>query len=519
MAAAAPMGPVEEAKRLMEMEAPEETPYVHLYEARDLLQEALNNDPLSIPLHSLLGQVFLAVEEPHTAQPCLERGLKVVPGSDDLIAFCNGLQDDKASLESLTADLPDFDTPESLDAHRAEIMGTDSSIFLIIKINPHRMFLYSSEPCMRPTYTHTLFYLAQLYGHLNAPEKSAMYCQLTLRHQLDDLTNIPRDWVQNCLHLSEYFLKQNQLPKASQCIHACTSVGPQPSEEAQIAANLAKLYIQTLYLAQHDIDLIPDTDVLFPNIRTRETFISPSDIDSFDAARDVFKKAMAALATAKSYFVLDGFVTDHIRLLQSQSQCYAKLIPFEPDRKRQMAMHQKRIDSYGEILHGEFNLNAYGYLLQEVYYEVGEIYSILHDLKVVHLTKPYMETNHFAVDSIHYFEKFVQLYYYQQGKTDGLEPLPRQLHVPTHLESAPDLKPFFNGLFVLTRVYGKVTFQDDAKTVRFWTKCLEMHENLLQLIPALNLPAFFTDELAISHEMLLLLPEKINHLHYKRRRL
>ncbi|RHZ42353.1 hypothetical protein DYB26_013192, partial [Aphanomyces astaci] len=58
-----------------------------------------------------------------------------------------------------------------------------------------------------------------------------------------------------------------------------------------------------------------------------------------------------------------------------------------------MAMHQKRIDSYGEILHGEFNLNAYGYLLQEVYYEVGEIYSILHDLKVVHLTKPYMETN------------------------------------------------------------------------------------------------------------------------------
>ncbi|RHZ35030.1 hypothetical protein DYB26_012921, partial [Aphanomyces astaci] len=299
MAAAAPMGPVEEAKRLMEMEAPEETPYVHLYEARDLLQEALNNDPLSIPLHSLLGQVFLAVEEPHTAQPCLERGLKVVPGSDDLIAFCNGLQDDKASLESLTADLPDFDTPESLDAHRAEIMGTDSSIFLIIKINPHRMFLYSSEPCMRPTYTHTLFYLAQLYGHLNAPEKSAMYCQLTLRHQLDDLTNIPRDWVQNCLHLSEYFLKQNQLPKASQCIHACTSVGPQPSEEAQIAANLAKLYIQTLYLAQHDIDLIPDTDVLFPNIRTRETFISPSDIDSFDAARDVFKKAMAALATAK----------------------------------------------------------------------------------------------------------------------------------------------------------------------------------------------------------------------------
>ncbi|KAF0702298.1 hypothetical protein AaE_016017, partial [Aphanomyces astaci] len=229
---------------------------------------------------------------------------------------------------------------------------------------------------MRPTYTHTLFYLAQLYGHLNAPEKSAMYCQLTLRHQLDDLTNIPRDWVQNCLHLSEYFLKQNQLPKASQCIHACTSVGPQPSEEAQIAANLAKLYIQTLYLAQHDIDLIPDTDVLFPNIRTRETFISPSDIDSFDAARDVFKKAMAALATAK----------------------------------------------------------------------------------------------HFAVDSIHYFEKFVQLYYYQQGKSDGLEPLPPQLYVPTHLESAPDLKPFFNGLFVLTRVYGKATFQDDAKTVRFWTK-------------------------------------------------
>ncbi|ETV91353.1 hypothetical protein, variant [Aphanomyces invadans] len=384
------------------------------------------------------------------------------------------------------------------------------------------MFLFSSEPGMRPTYIHTLFYLAQLYGHLNAPDKSATYCHMTLRHQLDDPNNnVPRDWVQNCLRLSEYFLQQNQLPKASQCLHACTCVGAPPDEQAQIAASLAKLYIQTLHLAQHKIDLLPDTDILFPTLRDA-TFIAPSAIDSFDAARDVFKKAMAALTTAKNFFGLDGFVTDHIRLLQCQSRCYAKLIPFEPDRKRQMAMHQKRIDVYDPILHGDFNLNAYGYLVQEIYFEVGEIYSVLHDLKVVvHWTKPYMETNQYAVDSIRFFEKFLQLYYYQQGKSDSLETLPARLYVPTHLDthSVDDMKPFFNGVFFLTRVYGKVQFLDDAKTVLFWTKCLEMHECLLQWIPSLGLPNFFVDEIAISQEMSRLLPEKINHLHHKRRRL
>ncbi|KAF0700906.1 Aste57867_8592 [Aphanomyces stellatus] len=523
---------VKDAKRLLELEAPEETPYVHLYEARDSLLEALRNDPQSIPLHSMLGQVYLAAEEPHEAQPVMEKGLMLVPGSAELIEFCNKVDDD-ATLESLTSTLPEFDTPESFDAHRADIMDILNQLGILwFNRTSHgraycyfktaeSMFLYSSEPGMRPTYTHTLFYLAQLYGHLNAPEKSAMYCQLTLRHQLDDQKNLPPDWVQNCLHLSEYFLKQNQLPKASQCIHACTTVGAQPKEEAQIAANLAKLYIQTLYLAQHNIDLIPDTDVLFPNIESRDTFISPSDIDSFDAARELFKKAMAALNTAKTYFVLDGYVTDHIRLLQSQSRCYAKLIPFEPDRKRQMAMHQKRIDVYEPILTGEFNLNAYGYLLQEIYYEVGEIYSALHDLKVVHWTRPYMETNAFAVDSIRYFERFLQLYYYQQGKSDAVQDLPSILYLPTHLDakSPEDLKPFYNGVFFLTRVYGKVQFADDSKTVFYWTKCLELHENLLKSVPALQLDDFFTDELAISQEMVLLLPEKINHLHYKRRRL
>ncbi|RHY31857.1 hypothetical protein DYB32_003098 [Aphanomyces invadans] len=469
----------------MEMEAPEETPYMHLYKARDLLLEALNNDPASIPLHSTLGQVYLAVDEPHTAQPCLERGLQLVPGCENLISWCNGLQDEQVTLDTLITDVPEFDTPESFDAHRADIMGI------------------ACEPGMRPTYIHTLFYLAQLYGHLNAPDKSATYCLMTLRHQLDDPNNnVPRDW-------------------ASQCLHACTCVGAPPDEQAQIAASLAKLYIQTLHLAQHKIDLLPDTDILFPTLRDA-TFIAPSAIDSFDAARDVFKKAMAALTTAKNFFGLDGFVTDHIRLLQCQSRCYAKLIPFEPDRKRQMAMHQKRIDVYDPILHGDFNLNAYGYLVQEIYFEVGEIYSVLHDLKVVvHWTKPYMETNQYAVDSIRFFEKFLQLYYYQQGKSDSLETLPARLYVPTHLDthSVDDMKPFFNGVFFLTRVYGKVQFLDDAKTVLFWTKCLEMHECLLQWIPSLGLPNFFVDEIAISQEMSRLLPEKINHLHYKRRRL
>jgi hypothetical protein len=41
--------------------------------------------------------------------------------------------------------------------------------------------------------------------------------------------------------------------------------------------------------------------------------ISPG---GFDAARAVFKKASSALNAALAHYVMDGFVTEHVELLQ-----------------------------------------------------------------------------------------------------------------------------------------------------------------------------------------------------------
>ena len=59
------------------------------------------------------------------------------------------------------------------------------------------------------THTHTLFYLAQAFGHLQNMKKSSLYCHQTLQRQLlsnfDD-NRLVYDWVKNALGMADYYL-------------------------------------------------------------------------------------------------------------------------------------------------------------------------------------------------------------------------------------------------------------------------------------------------------------------------
>lgn len=60
-------------------------------------------------------------------------------------------------------------------------------------------------------YTHTLFYLAQIYGKKQNKDQSAFYCRLTLERQLKLFERKSNkfdalDWATNCATLSQYFI-------------------------------------------------------------------------------------------------------------------------------------------------------------------------------------------------------------------------------------------------------------------------------------------------------------------------
>ena len=61
-------------------------------------------------------------------------------------------------------------------------------------------------------------------------------------------------------------------------------------------------------------------------------------IVTFDQARELFLAAMEYIRKAKEYFVLDGFVTEHLDLLSDESNLYRYLIPFEQDPERKMCV-------------------------------------------------------------------------------------------------------------------------------------------------------------------------------------
>lgn len=55
---------------------------------------------------------------------------------------------------------------------------------------------------------------------------------------------------------------------------------------------------------------------------------------------------------AKEYFLMDGYVTDHIEILQDHSALYRSLIFFEEEAEARCKMHKRRIDMLEPICNG-----------------------------------------------------------------------------------------------------------------------------------------------------------------------
>lgn len=56
---------------------------------------------------------------------------------------------------------------------------------------------------------------------------------------------------------------------------------------------------------------------------------------------------------AKDYFQMDGYVTDHIEILQDHSALFKALAFFEEDVERRCKMHKRRVDMLEPICNGK----------------------------------------------------------------------------------------------------------------------------------------------------------------------
>ena len=79
-------------------------------------------------------------------------------------------------------------------------------------------------------------------------------------------------------------------------------------------------------------------------------------------------------------YIVDGFVTEHVKLSQTLSLLYKSLIMIEEDRVRLYALYQRRIDLLTP-LQEELNPNVYQNYVQEMSVELCDIYSEIYELR------------------------------------------------------------------------------------------------------------------------------------------
>lgn len=413
-------------------------------------------------------------------------------------------------------------------------------------------------------YTHTMYYLAQVYKNLGQNERAATYCHSTLQRQLQLNQYSPMEWALNAATLSQYYITKGRYMEGRHCLSAATIIsglaGEVPSEAAaqeseteserreqlrQKRAEIARCWIKyCLNLLQDAKKLLEDnigeldtdrqeelkrarrleeeeeekgrksallfgsedTFDLIASLEEKVSCLFPLD---FTEARAVFLVGQNYVTQAKEYFQMDGYVTDHIEILQDHSSLFRALAFFEEDLERRCKMHKRRVDMLEPICN---DLNAQYYLMirRQLMFELAETYNEMMDQKLTlanrqadsqpldnHSIKKF---NHLCSASAKYFQMFLDSLRSPEGK------------LPEHLEEEV-LRPALVARFRVARLYSKLICSLPSAQLDNLNKALENYKYVVHYCEGHpEAAATVETELELSKEMVGLLPLKINRL-------
>ena len=428
---------------------------------------------------------------------------------------------------------------------------------------------------LRSIHIFTLFYLAQVEGQLGNATASSNHVRKTLILQRQSEAYDPFEWAINCAQLHTFYYNQNHLREAENCLLCAQEIAnnelPDPEFEAdgKTPVNIdddtlrvrcsiwrmwGTLYSKQLQLAKDNLEIrFSDPENLsgFTTQDDKMALVEPSictltmqpdviakrrapcvqDITDAKIASEVFKLARVCYEKSLHYFVMDGRVTEHVNVQQEISKLYMYLSAFETAWKRAVGMHTRRV-SLLSPLYDELNKNVFVVLCKELSFECGQALQAIQDVhelrsgqaekgskKFISATK---KADKAGVDAIVHFEKFLGLFKTQDGK----DPV---------LMDKDNLPSYLMCKLNIARICGKMhAYGDNTSKVEWLKKSLEHYQfivdfgkrNIPNALEEQKKDAFlegmdtsaikpiFQEELQHCKEMISLLPEKINRLHY-----
>ncbi|GFS65510.1 KIF-binding protein [Trichonephila clavipes] len=379
-------------------------------------------------------------------------------------------------------------------------------------------------------FTYSLYYLAQVYGHLHDDKKSAMYCREVLKRQLDSGEFETIDWVFNCVTLAHHYIQQNSFLEARHLLSCAAHILlkyeieiEQNIEEnrdawteihhskASLSCGWLKYSINLLACAVKPDERTDDTEtfcklIVDEEISKRENRI-PYIITNYNEARNIFLFAQNHTTVAKSYYILNEYANNYVQITQDHSKLFKNLIAYDPDLGRQCKMHKRRMDMLEDLL-DKLNPQFYLSVCRQIQFEIGEICHEMIDLKtkIAHLVRDGItvtrakKINCIATKGIHYFQKFINSFKDRGGK------LPEVFSEDT-------VRPVLIAHFYIGRYYSKLIESDTNKKLHNLLKTEEYYKFIVKYAEQNEQHApFIKQELPVVNEMLELMTEKMSQI-------
>ena len=373
-------------------------------------------------------------------------------------------------------------------------------------------------------YTLTVFYYAQAFTKLGFRKKAIHYCSLTLKRQIEYNEYDLKDAVNNCINISDFYLENQNFAQTEYILFCALNLLPKDLEQkkklrASVQAQLGKYYLERLKLAlllkRKNVKIadeenlrkllntqkfiIKNLDVKFPEIK---------DVNNIEDAKTIFRLGNTQLKKALKIFIMDGFVTDHIKITQTISHLYKYLIFFETDNGRIFAMEERRINLL-EPIYKSINHKVYIMQWQETSLELAEIfcemfesnYEIFRVKQKKMSNKEIEEINGYGNKSIFYYEDIIGYIVNEYGK-----------------ETEKKYEDFITIITIksnIARLYSKIIVIDDIKKrVEYLKKSLDMYNEVYKLLKdskkIFGEKEELKENLVMCEEMIGMLPIKID---------
>ena len=389
---------------------------------------------------------------------------------------------------------------------------------------------WERETAFEDVYTHTLFYLAQVYGHLDQPKLSAEHCQTTLARQLETKRYDSIEWSLNCATLSQYFINVHNFPQARHCLASASTVTQHfrtdNSESAnqelkerlvQVEADIARCWLKyCLALLSLSVEasenVVPSSSDGLEATVTRFEPLEVSEVemqvpcqlvDSMELARPLFIFGQQQVGVAKRYFTSEEFASDNAAIVQDHSNLFKHLVHFESDLSVKCRMHKRRLDMLAAVF-SELNPSHFLQITRELGFQLAEIHSEMAQLKI---TLAENSPSAHAVDKINrllrsglsYYQQLLATYYEQPGNS-----LPNCID-PVHLRTV------LVSQLSMARLHSKLIAGSQEEEVCNLRCALELYQWIVDYCDShqQDTRECFAQEEGMCREMAQLLPMKI----------